>query len=75
MLGLWWFISYGSGISKHNCYKGAHKYVHLMCIPVIIVCLGSAVLSSNIADDEAKLNNLPDDCKYGAKQVFIYICA
>ncbi|KAI9111721.1 hypothetical protein K1719_017411 [Acacia pycnantha] len=37
------------------------------------VRLGSAVLSSNIADDEAKLNNLSDDCKYGAKRWKLYI--
>ncbi|XP_028761923.1 ureide permease 1-like isoform X1 [Neltuma alba] len=32
----------------------------------IAVCLGSAVHSSNISDDEAKLNNLSDECKDGA---------
>lgn len=41
----------------------------------IAVCLGSAVHSSNIADDEAKLNNLSDDNKDGARYVFIYVDA
>ncbi|KAI9111782.1 hypothetical protein K1719_017472 [Acacia pycnantha] len=37
----------------------------------LAVCLGSAVHSSNIVDDEAKLNYLSDDYKDGAKLINI----
>ena len=42
---------------------------------LIAVCLGSAVHSSNTADNKAKLDTLSTDTEKGLKYVFFAYCA